>query len=388
MFWRSPKVYFSVICLFGVILIVGFIVLSRNFYLPGFFIGDRHGDLVNEVPPADKKPGPISSKPSTLLFVGDMMFDRSIRTVIEREQNPLYPFLLLASTTRAADLLIGNLEGPISARGTNQGSEYSFEFSPTSTINALKHAGFDVLNLANNHIFDYGLTAASDTMQYLREAGISYIGFGKDWSETNEPVIKILGTTRIAFLGFTEFYGESARAKSDTPGLSMSVKYHSYCDRSNYDMCALIAQAKKIYAADIVVVSMHWGQEYETHSNNAQRQLAHQLIDAGADLIVGHHPHVAQEVEYYSPFPKGSTPAGGRDLESKSLTASGPLPLGKGEGYIAYSLGNFVFDQNFSADTGRGLMLRVTLAGSKIRAVEPLEVKFTSEYQPYLSAGQ
>jgi poly-gamma-glutamate synthesis protein (capsule biosynthesis protein) len=115
--------------------------------------------------------------------------------------------------------IFGNLEGPISARGKNQGSAYSFRFEPVGTINALKYAGFDLVNLANNHIYDYGLTAAKDTMGHLTDAGISYVGFGKNVTEANSPVIKKIGSANVAFLGYTEFYGESARAGENKTGL-------------------------------------------------------------------------------------------------------------------------------------------------------------------------
>lgn len=280
-----------------------------------------------------------------LIFVGDMMFDRSIRRVTEKAGDPLLPFALLAERLRAADVAVGNLEGPISDRGTRQGSIYSFRFPPTETIAALRSAGFDIVILANNHIWDYGHVAARDTMQHLQDAGIKYIGFGRNYDEANTPVVERVGSTTIAFLGYTEFYGKALWA-DDRLGLS---------EFDANAIAARIAEIKKSATADLVIVSLHWGVEYETESHSEQRRIAHQLIDAGADLIVGHHPHVPQEIEYYKGRP------------------------------IAYSLGNFVFDQNFSADTRRGLLLSVLVRQGSLLLVQPLPVRFTDSYQPYLA---
>lgn len=283
------------------------------------------------------------TEPATLLFVGDMMFDRYIKRAINEAQDPLLPFARIAQTLQEADLAIGNLEGPISDRGTKQGSIYSFRFEPVGTINALQHAGFDIVTLANNHIWDYGWPAALDTMRHLTAVGISYIGFGNNFEEANTPVIKTVNDTAIAFLGYTEFYGKGLWADEQL-GLSEFVPDN---------IAKRVSGLKNSGAADLVVVSVHWGEEYETSSNALQQKVARQLIDAGADLIIGHHPHVPQEIEQYK------------------------------HGFIVYSLGNFVFDQNFSADTRHGLMFKALVKDKKIVGTESIEVKFTQQYQPY-----
>ncbi len=294
-----------------------------------------------------EQPEPVVVQPatSTILFVGDMMFDRYVKRAITQAQDPLLPFSQIASVIQDADLAFGNLEGPISDRGTKQGSEFSFRFESVGTVNALTYAGFDIVNLANNHIWDYGRDAVLDTMKYLRDAGISYIGFGRDSMEAGTPVIKKIGDTTVAFLGYTEFYSSAAWAGQNNLGLS---------SLEPGKIVRQIKELKEANKADVVVVSMHWGAEYETHSNEYQKNLAHQFVDAGADLIVGHHPHVAQEIEQYK------------------------------HAWIAYSLGNFVFDQNFSADTRHGLMLKVVLYQSGVQSVDPIDIKFTNEYQPYI----
>ena len=294
--------------------------------------------------------GPITITPiqHELVFVGDMMFDRNIRKNIAAAEDPLLPFALIKDEIKKADVAFGNLEGPISDGGKRQGSMYSFRFEPVGTINALTDAGFDVVSIANNHIWDYGREAALDTMKYLGDAGVSYVGFGKNFDEANTPVVKTVGDTRIAYLGYTEFYSRTLYA-DDRLGLS---------DFDEANMVKRIQEIKSSGFADIVIVSMHWGEEYQTTSNAQQRRLAHILVDAGADLIVGHHPHVAQEIEEY----RGAT--------------------------IAYSLGNFVFDQNFSTDTQHGLMLKVFTTHKRISATEPVNIGFTKIFQPYIVSNR
>jgi poly-gamma-glutamate synthesis protein (capsule biosynthesis protein) len=335
--------------------------------LLGVVVWSRLTQLRQSVVILPASPVIVATPTSTILFVGDMMFDRYVRRFITEAQDPLLPFARTASTIQEADLAIGNLEGPISDRGTKQGSEYSFRFEPVGTINALKYAGFDVVNLANNHIWDYGRQAALDTMTYLREAGIEYIGFGRDADEANTPIIKRVGNARVALLGYTEFYSPALWA-DDRLGLS-EFKAEKIVQR--------ISQIKSSDQADIVVVSVHWGDEYEAKANEMQRRLAHQFIDAGADLVVGHHPHVVQEVERYEvpilPLQKGVPPVGGEGFVSNHV------------GYIAYSLGNFVFDQNFSPDTKQGLMIEAVVDGKKVIELKQLPIRFTKSYQPYIT---
>ena len=279
---------------------------------------------------------------STLLFVGDIMLSRGIEDVMEKNNDWRYPFLRTADFLRNADLTFGNLEGPISKNGTKMGSIYSFEADPQS-VEGLLYSGFDVLSVANNHIWDYGAEAFGDTLKILKDNGISYIGGGSSYDEAHQPVVREIKGTKIAYLGYTNLLPQSLGLKSSKPAVAFPDEDQIILD---------IQKAKAL--ANIVIVSFHWGEEYETHHNSFQENLAHTAIDAGADLIVGHHPHVVQEVEKYN------------------------------GGYIAYSLGNFVFDQNFSEDTKSGLLLTATLKDKKITEINQRQVKFNSSYQPFL----
>lgn len=278
---------------------------------------------------------------STILFVGDIMLSRGIGKIIERE-GIRHPFFYTEHFLKDADITFGNLEGPISDIGKNQGSIYSFRASPKA-LSGLLYSGFDVLSLANNHIVDYGGEALSDTITLLEQAGISSVGAGANYEAAHASVIREVRGTRIAFLAYTNLLPPSYFSKSGEPAIS-GIDERELSDD--------IARARKM--AHLVIVSFHWGEEYETKHNAFQERIGHLAIDSGADLIVGHHPHVVQDIEEYN---------------------------GK---YIAYSLGNFIFDQNFPG-TEEGLMLRAFVWDGGIRNVEPILVKFTDTYQPYLA---
>lgn len=279
---------------------------------------------------------------ATLLFVGDIMLSRNVGKLMREKNDPHFPFLKVASTTAAADIAFGNLENPVSERGVRSGSIYSFRADPASTTEALLFAGFDVVSLANNHIWDYGRQAFIDTYEVLEKNGIGAAGTGPDYEWAHRSVIRSVGTTDVAFLAYTNLLPKWLGLASSTP---VAARY------DDDTLKADIVKAKE--AADAVVVSFHWGVEYDTTHNQEQERVAKLAIDAGAKIVVGHHPHVVQEVEEYN------------------------------EGLILYSLGNFVFDQNFSKDTRRGLAVEVKLLGTDIAEFAKREVAFTKDFQPY-----
>ncbi len=290
--------------------------------------------------PAQKR----ERRAATLLFVGDIMLSRNIGKVMAEQNDWRYPFLKVADTLASADLTFGNLEGPISSRGVKQGSIYSFRADPRSA-EGLAYAGFDVVSLANNHLWDYGAEAFLDTLDVLTNADISYAGGGADFKAAHGPAVWEANGIKVAFLAYTNLVPASLTKEAAQPATASA---------DIAQMTADITSAKA--EADAVVASFHWGEEYQTAHNAYQERVAKAAIDAGALLVIGHHPHVAQEVERYN------------------------------GGVIAYSLGNFVFDQNFSKDTRTGLALRVTLADGAVESIEEMTVKFTPDFQPYFSA--
>ncbi len=274
-----------------------------------------------------------------MLFVGDIMLSRSVGIRMETVDDYRYPFLKVADILRGADLVFGNLEGPISDQGRNQGSIYSFRANPR-VVEGLSYAGIDVLSLANNHIWDWGTAALLDTVSILEGADITPIGAGTNSKQANKPALFKIGKAKVAVLAYTTLLSKSLGANSETPGLS------------TFDLARIKEVVSNLSKeGNLVVVSMHWGKEYETSANDLQRDIAKELIDSGVDIIVGHHPHVVQELEQY------------------------------GNGWVAYSLGNFIFDQNFSEETMRGAILRVELDGGNIANVTLMPVRISSDFQ-------
>jgi len=284
-------------------------------------------------------------KPTTLLFVGDIMLSRQIGAIIEREQDPLFHTLRIKDAVSEADIAFANFENPASDRGINQGSIYSFRAKP-DLVRSLSFAGFDIVSVANNHMFDWGSDAFSDTLKHLNEYGVFPVGGGSDYSAAHSPVRIEKHGEVFCFLAYSQFASEYVSGKNAKPAMAK---------------LALLAVVEDITKAKnsncpTVIISLHWGNEYETSPTLAQKEIAHALVDAGAHLIIGHHPHVVQPVEEYR------------------------------EGLIAYSLGNFIFDQNFSEDTRKGLLLRVVMHKGTIVSYDTEEVHFTDSFQPYLGS--
>jgi gamma-polyglutamate biosynthesis protein CapA len=234
---------------------------------------------------------------------GDVLLDRGCRTMIRR-QGYDYLFEGVGDYIRSRDLAFCNLECPLTPRGKRNGNAIAFR-ADSSYIEVLKRSGFDVFSLANNHILDYGSSALIDTRNILKANGLLPVGAGSNRAEADEPVFLTIRGTRLAFLAYVcvPGFGVVAPDKRPSPALADSASIREG-----------IRAARK--QADILIVSFHWGVEYTDRPTETQVGFAHLAVDEGADLVVGHHPHVIQSIEKYH---------------------------GK---FILYSLGNFVFDQH------------------------------------------
>lgn len=277
--------------------------------------------------------------PITLMFVGDIMLSRAVGDKMKKINDWRWPFLEIADDLQEADLLFGNLEGPISDRGKNVGSKYSFRADPR-VVEGLKYAGFDVLSVANNHMGDWTRLALEDTFRILADNDISYAGGGFNEAEAHSPAVKEIRGTRFAFLAYTSLGPKYIEAKGENSGIAFAD-----IERLTED----IKTARE--RADLVIVSFHFGGEYAKEPTELQKKVARAAVEAGASLVVGHHPHVVQEIEEYQ------------------------------GGYIAYSLGNFIFDQTFSKETTEGLLLKATVKDKKINSIEPIKIKISKEFQ-------
>ena len=306
-------------------------VLVLNFTLPNKIIIERKSEVQ-------------SDKNSEIIIyaVGDIMLDRGVEYMVNKHGNGdfKFSFLKIAHDLKKADILFGNLESVISDKGKKVGSIYSFRAEPEA-INGLTYAGFDVLSVANNHSFDYGREALEDSLKRLEQAKIDYVGAGFDEKEVRLGVTKELKETKITFLAYNNKGSEYWQAQEDSSGIG-------WLDEN-------IKRDVEKAEGDVVIVSFHFGEEYQTKQNEEQEYFAHLAIDSGADLIIGHHPHVIQPIERYK------------------------------EGWIAYSLGNFVFDQGHIEGTMQGLLLEIIIKDKKIKQVNPKEIEISNTFQPYLS---
>jgi poly-gamma-glutamate synthesis protein (capsule biosynthesis protein) len=272
-----------------------------------------------------------------LRAVGDIMLGRG---VAERaQQHGDDTIFARVQPLLAGDLAIGNLESPLTDRqGPLRPGPYRMP-APAAFAQSLAAAGFDALSLANNHALDVGPAGLQDAVEALDGAGIAPLGVGPDGAAAYAPVKLQHGGIRIALLGFN-----AVADPEDRPDESAGW------GRAWLDEAALDAVRAARTDAGVVVVIVHWGQEYADQPNADQRAWAHKLVDAGADLIIGSHPHVLQPFEVVTTEARTSV--------------------------VAYSLGNFIFDQGFSHATSTSVVLRVLLDndGVALAAAAPIEI--------------
>jgi len=260
-----------------------------------------------------------SSGTVKLIFVGDIMIadDEETGKLIERGVDPFEPF---AGLLKDADITVGNLECVVAESGEKVRKPYNFRAHPRCLPLLKKH--FSVLSVANNHSGDFGKAAFVEECELLEKAGIPYFGGGRNKADAHKPWIVERNGIRIAMLGYCEVYLKSFQAEDNVPGIAWS--------EHDDEVLADIRAAREKYKADLVIPFMHWGDEGGPTSER-EKTFARKMIDAGADVIVGTHPHVVQDVEYYK----------------KHL--------------IVYSLGNFLFNGFTHPDNLSGWVLRMTV---------------------------
>ncbi len=237
----------------------------------------------------------------TFVAAGDVLLDRGIARKIKA--NGLdWPFEKVASELGAADIAFCNLECPLSDDGIKISKPICFRANP-EYLQCVADAGFDVVSSGNNHALDCGRNGLVETLKHLDGAGIRCAGAGADLSAASAPVIMDVGGVKVALLARNMLFPEVIWYRTDVPTVAQ-------LDESKIEQQIRDAKA----SADVVVVSVHWGVEYQKRSEDWQIALGRKMIDAGASLVLGHHSHCTQPVERYH------------------------------GGVIAYSLGNFLFD--------------------------------------------
>ncbi|WP_420628159.1 CapA family protein [Candidatus Leptofilum sp.] len=281
-----------------------------------------------------------------LASVGDIMLDRGLGIVIQNG-NLAYPFANVAPLLQNADITVGNVESALGNVGTAELKSYPFR-APPEAAEALALAGFDVVSLANNHGMDYGSEALLQAIDLLQEQGIAPIGAGNDFGAAHAPHIAQVNGLSLAFLGYVHVPVEVSgfdtavwTAAENAPGLAWADP-----ETIAADVTAVRPQA------DLVIVVLHSGYEYIEEPSPAQTAAARAAIDAGADLVIGHHAHILQGIEFYN------------------------------GGVIAYGLGNFAFEIDGPPETA---VLNVWLDQDGVRSLELIPALVQEGGQPRLA---
>ncbi len=260
---------------------------------------------------------------TTTIFAGDVMLSRHVARATERTGDMAAPFINIADEFKQNDLAFVNLEAPFKEYGPWDVPDEAMTFKVNPRmVEGLQLAGIDIVSLANNHIYNAGQAGVDYTKQYLADNGIAYCLEHWDIREVN--------------------------------GLQFAYLCYSY--DLNLDTNKLIADLQEVQnlGADVIIVSMHNGAEYTETISSSQSNFAHLAIDYGADLVIGHHPHVVQRMEEYN---------------------------GK---YIFYSLGNLIFDQDWSWPTQLGAVVKVTWENDQAKKIEFKPIKIDDDFQPRL----
>ena len=275
---------------------------------------------------------PVQAEEIIINAVGDIMMAGRWAAAI-RKKGYDYPFRGVAAELKTGDITIANLESPIARGGVEfTGKKFRFRAEP-ELAGALKESGINLVTLANNHTMDFGGQALVETIKNLENAGIGWIGAGENLAEARKMTIFSIKGKKFAFLGYSLTQPVEFFAGRNRPGTAPGFEKIFAGD---------ISRARQ--EADYVIVSFHWGTEGSSEIQPYQRTVAHQAIDAGADVIIGHHPHVLRGIERYK------------------------------TGIVFYSLGNFTFaSKGRSADAGLMVRLRFN-EGKRVAELLPLDL--------------
>ena len=284
-----------------------------------------------------------ADKEVSLVFAGDTVLDDTAGKIIEQGGDPFSDF---ADFFAEADIRLTNLECVVATRGQANEKMYTFKAHPRVIAVLQKH--FDAVTLANNHSGDFGPEAFAEMLGFLKEAGLAQVGGGMNLKQAHTPLVFTRKGLRIAVLSYNEFHPRSFEAGFDIPGVAWSEDQQVVDD---------IQAARRIHRADLVIPVMHWGWENERTANPRQRQLAKLMIDAGADAVIGGHPHVTQDVSVYKGKP------------------------------IVYSVGNFVMKETDNAFQRQAWVLKMYLDKRGVTRFETLPVKIDMEGIPAVERG-
>jgi poly-gamma-glutamate capsule biosynthesis protein CapA/YwtB (metallophosphatase superfamily) len=260
-----------------------------------------------------------------LVATGDVLMHGSVKEAAASADDTLNHsgylelFREVAPAVQGADLAFLNLETPI-APSSGKGTRSMVFNAPPAVLDALVATGFDVISFANNHVYDQGRTGFVETLEHLDATPLRYIGADKTCADALAPEMIVVDGIQLAWMAVTESQNDWLNRSPTEPCVA---ELHPQKEQ----ILAAVAQARRD-GADLVVLSMHWGYEYELAPRRYQHEMAHELVEGGVDVLLGHHPHVLQPVETVK-------------------AADGRVAV------VAYSLGNFVSNQSASYDPAR-----------------------------------
>jgi poly-gamma-glutamate synthesis protein (capsule biosynthesis protein) len=293
---------------------------------------------------------PEQSKYVSIVAVGDIMLGGKGRSRFEADGYD-FPFAATRELLQTGGIVIGNLETALTDAGVPfADKKYTFRNPPDKVAKALKQAGFDIVSLANNHSMDYGEAGLRDTLAALDRVEVHHHGAGLNVAEARKPrIFSLENGQTVAFLAYSNTFPQEFWATANMAGTAFG--HEAYVRQ---DIAKLVEQE-----IDIIVVSFHWGQERSTELRSYQPLLAHAAIDAGADLVIGHHPHILQAVEQYQ------------------------------SGLILYSLGNYAFS-TFSPHVHTSVVAKINFKDGEVVGLEmkPVNINnFDVQLQPRILTG-
>jgi len=285
---------------------------------------------------------PSAQPPISILFLGDVMLSRGVAYQITKNNDLYYSFRNIQLLLQQNDFVFANFESPLINGPEIHSGETNFRVDE-NMVPILKELNFSILSLANNHMLDFGQKGLLNTLKILDENKIQYVGAGQNYQEAHQYKILEKNGIKFAFLAYNDSdvvpkTDEAAESRPDTALMDVEALKKD------------VARARA--AADFIIVSMHSGTEYQERPNSRQIEFGHAAIDAGADLVIGHHPHVVQKVEKYK------------------------------NGYIFYSLGNFIFDQMWSEKTKEGAAIQISFSKNEIKNIKILPLIIENFSQP------
>lgn len=316
-----------------------------------FLISNKKTWTIN--PTTIPSPSPQNNEIS-VLFLGDVMLSRGVAYQIAQNSDLYYPFRNIHPLLQQNDFVFANFESPIiNDKEIHQG-EMAFRVNENMAP-ILKEMNFSIFSLANNHMLDFGQKGLLNTLKLLDENQIQYIGAGENYQEAHQYKILEKNNIKIAFLAYNDSdivlaTNEAAENQPGTAFMNLGALVQD------------VAEAKK--SADFAIVSMHSGTEYKENPNSRQTEFARAAIDAGANLVIGHHPHIVQPIEKY---PK-----------TKSEISNGASK----NGFIFYSLGNCIFDQAWSEETMEGIAVQISFDKNEIKGIKILPFIIENYSQP------